>query len=212
MVTVTVLTAFVGYASWAAFVNKDYYVGAGAPPRPDLTLLLALPRRQLRPRQPSRARSSPGGPSHRRCSSSIFPLGFRLTCYYYRKAYYRSFWLAPPACAVADAHGAYTGETRFPLLLQNVHRYFFYFGLVFNVILTIDAVVAFRQPGVGIGFSVGTAVLCINAILLWLYTLSCHACRHLCGAGSSSSPPPRSATGSGRRSPRSTPGTCCSPG
>ena len=28
----------------------------------------------------------------------IFPLGFRLTCYYYRKAYYRSFWLSPPAC------------------------------------------------------------------------------------------------------------------
>ena len=27
----------------------------------------------------------------------IFPLGFRLTCYYYRKAYYRAFFLAPPA-------------------------------------------------------------------------------------------------------------------
>ena len=113
----------------------------------------------------------------------IFPLGFRLTCYYYRKAYYRSFWQAPPACAVSDGHGSYTGETRFPLLLQNIHRYFFYFGLVFNVILTIDAVVAFRQPGVGIGFSVGTAVLIINASLLWLYSLSCHACRHLCGGG-----------------------------
>ena len=25
----------------------------------------------------------------------IFPLGFRLTCYYYRKAYYRAFWLCP---------------------------------------------------------------------------------------------------------------------
>ena len=42
---------------------------------------------------------------------------------------------------------------------------------------------AFRQPGFGIGFSVGTAVLVINASLLWLYTLSCHACRHLCGGG-----------------------------
>jgi hypothetical protein len=113
----------------------------------------------------------------------IFPLGFRMTCYYYRKAYYRSFWQAPPACAVSDGHGSYTGESRFPLLLQNVHRYFFYFGLVFNVILTIDAVMAFRQPGIGIGFSVGTAVLVINATLLWLYSLSCHACRHLCGGG-----------------------------
>ena len=44
----------------------------------------------------------------------IFPLGFRLTCYYYRKAYYRAFWLRPPACAVAEPHSAYTGETRLP--------------------------------------------------------------------------------------------------
>ena len=28
------------------------------------------------------------------------PLGFRATCYYYRKAYYRAFFLDPPACAV----------------------------------------------------------------------------------------------------------------
>ena len=56
----------------------------------------------------------------------IFPLGFRLTCYYYRKAYYRSFWLSPPACGVAEPHAKYTGETRFPLILQNVHRCFWY--------------------------------------------------------------------------------------
>ena len=37
---------------------------------------------------------------------------FRFTCYYYRKAYYRSFWLSPPACAVAEPHRRYTGETR----------------------------------------------------------------------------------------------------
>ena len=34
----------------------------------------------------------------------IFPLGFRMTCYYYRKSYYRSFWMSPPACAVAEPH------------------------------------------------------------------------------------------------------------
>src|SRR3954453_7287452 len=54
-----------------------------------------------------------------------FLLGFRLTCYYYRKAYYRAFWQSPPGCAVAEPHGRYTGETRFPLILQNLHRYFF---------------------------------------------------------------------------------------
>jgi len=47
-----------------------------------------------------------------------FLLGFRLTCYYYRKAYYRAFWLSPPACAVAEPHKKYSGETRFPLILH----------------------------------------------------------------------------------------------
>src|ERR1700735_1286518 len=30
------------------------------------------------------------------------PAGFRATCYYYRKAYYRAYFLDPPACGVAD--------------------------------------------------------------------------------------------------------------
>ena len=61
----------------------------------------------------------------------IFPLGFRLTCYYYRKAYYRSFWASPPACAVAEPHEGYSGETRFPLIVQNIHRYFLYVAMLF---------------------------------------------------------------------------------
>jgi hypothetical protein len=65
--------------------------------------------------------------------------------------------------------------------MQNLHRYFFYAGLVFNTLLTIDAVEAFREPGLGWGASVGSIVLCVNAALLWLYSLSCHACRHLVG-------------------------------
>ena len=30
------------------------------------------------------------------------PLGFRATCYYYRKAYYRAYFFDPPACAVGE--------------------------------------------------------------------------------------------------------------
>ena len=30
------------------------------------------------------------------------PVPFRATCYYYRRAYYRSYLLSPPACAVGD--------------------------------------------------------------------------------------------------------------
>jgi hypothetical protein len=179
-VTVTILFAFVVYSTWAAFVNKDYFVGA------------ALHRNLLSPfYSPCLVESCVPG-SHPGTVITwwtispallilIFPLGFRMTCYYYRRAYYRSVWFSPPNCAVADAHGSYSGETRFPLILQNVHRWFFYAGLVFNVILTIDAVEAFRQPGIGIGVTIGTLVVCVNAALLWLYTLSCHSCRHLCG-------------------------------
>ncbi|HEV7909007.1 MAG TPA: hypothetical protein VGP03_12730 [Pseudonocardiaceae bacterium] len=112
----------------------------------------------------------------------IFPLGFRLTCYYYRKAYYRAFWASPPACAVAEPHGKYTGESRFPLVLNNIHRYFFYAGLVFNVILTYDAVIAFRDPQGNWGhMGLGALVLLANATMLWLYSLSCHSCRHVMG-------------------------------
>ena len=112
----------------------------------------------------------------------IFPLGFRFTCYYYRKAYYRSFWLSPPACAVTEPHKKYTGETRLPLVGQNVHRYFFYAGLVFNVILTYDAVIAFKDHDGHWGHAgLGTLVLIVNAALLWLYSASCHSCRHVMG-------------------------------
>jgi hypothetical protein len=112
----------------------------------------------------------------------VFPLGFRMTCYYYRKSYYRSFWASPSACAVAEPHKKYTGETRAPLILQNSHRYFFYAGLVFNVLLTVDAVLAFRNhEGEWGHMSVGTLVLVANATFLWLYSASCHTCRHTIG-------------------------------
>ena len=84
-----------------------------------------------------------------------FLLLFRLTCYYYRQAYYRSFWLSPPACAVPDGHARYTGETRFPLIGQNVHRYFFYVAGVISLINTWDAIRAFHSPK-GFGFGLGT--------------------------------------------------------
>jgi hypothetical protein len=75
-----------------------------------------------------------------------FLLLFRLTCYYYRKAYYRAFWLSPPACAVPDAHAKYTGETRFPLIFQNIHRYAFYAAGIISLINTWDAIRAFQSP------------------------------------------------------------------
>jgi hypothetical protein len=108
-----------------------------------------------------------------------FLLAFRLTCYYYRKAYYRSFWLSPPACAVAEPHARYSGETRFPLLMQNAHRYFFYAAVLISLINTYDAVVAFHGRTGGFGLGLGNFILVGNVVLLWAYTLSCHSCRHI---------------------------------
>lgn len=181
VITVAILTSFVGYATWAAFVNKNYYAGASM--HRDLISPFYSPCL-------TQGCVSTGAASHALLSwwtispallILIFPLGFRMTCYYYRRAYYRSFWWAPPACSVSDSHASYSGESKFPLIIQNVHRYFFYFGLVFNVLLTYDAIKAFNQPGLGVGVTVGTLVLVVNATLLWGYSLSCHACRHLCG-------------------------------
>ncbi|WP_424185143.1 hypothetical protein ACOBQX_25080 [Actinokineospora sp. G85] len=105
-----------------------------------------------------------------------FLLGFRLTCYYYRKAYYRSVWQSPPACAVAEPHGSYSGETRLPLVAQNAHRYFFYVAVLVSVVNTYDAVVALTH-----GLGLGNLILLANVTLLWAYTLSCHSCRHVVG-------------------------------
>jgi hypothetical protein len=109
------------------------------------------------------------------------PLGFRATCYYYRKAYYRSFLLDPPACAVGESRPhKYRGETAFPLVLQNLHRYFLYVALIFLIILWYDAISAFWFAG-HLGIGIGSLVLLANISLLSLYTFSCHSLRHLVG-------------------------------
>jgi hypothetical protein len=108
------------------------------------------------------------------------PLSFRATCYYYRKAYYRAFFLDPPACAVGEGRRSYRGETAFPFILQNLHRYFLFVALVFLAFLTYDAVRSFSFDG-RFGIGVGSLVLTTNVVLLLLYTFSCHSLRHLAG-------------------------------
>jgi len=107
-----------------------------------------------------------------------FLLLFRLTCYYYRKAYYRAFWQSPVACAVPEPRGKYSGETRFPLIMQNAHRYFWFVAVLISVINTYDAILAFHSP-TGFGFGLGNIILVVNVVLLWSYTMGCHSCRHI---------------------------------
>jgi hypothetical protein len=109
------------------------------------------------------------------------PGGFRATCYYYRKAYYRSFFADPPACAVGHFGGnKYCGESAFPLILQNVHRYFFYMATLVLAVLWYDAFKAFFFEN-RFGVSVVSLIMLLNVILLSGYSLGCHACRHLVG-------------------------------
>ena len=108
------------------------------------------------------------------------PLSFRATCYYYRKAYYRAFFADPPGCAVGELRHSYSGETKFPFILQNLHRYALYLAILFLAFLWRDAMRAFFFAGT-FGVGIGTLVLLINVSLLSIYTLSCHSLRHLAG-------------------------------
>ena len=111
----------------------------------------------------------------------IGPVPFRATCYYYRRAYYRSYFLSPPACAVGDVAPSFKGESRFPLIFQNAHRFAMYMALVFIPILWIGAVKGFHDPEEGWGIGLGSLMLVANAFLLMMYTLSCHSVRHFVG-------------------------------
>jgi hypothetical protein len=173
LTTVVVLGAFVIYATWAAFVDKNYFVDPYLSPFYSPCLAANCDKRTF----------ELFGDWWTLSPALLIlpiPLAFRLTCYYYRKAYYRGFWLAPPGCAVVEPHRRYTGETRFPLILQNLHRYAFYLALPFPILLLWGGIRAFDFPD-GFGMGLGTVLLLVNAVLLGAYTLSCHSCRHLCG-------------------------------
>jgi len=181
-VVFAILGAFVVYATWAAFQGDHYRFGPYLSPlySPEL---FGSPHSWFGPKPgwwPDRLPWSPA------LLILWAPGGFRLTCYYYRGAYYKAFWADPPACTVGEPRASYLGERSFPLILQNVHRYFLYLALPFLVILASDVWSAlwFIDPATGVthfGIGVGTLVLALNVVLLGGYTLGCHSLRHLVG-------------------------------
>ncbi|HEX2177567.1 MAG TPA: hypothetical protein VHG70_16810 [Nocardioidaceae bacterium] len=176
-ITFAVLLAFVIYATWRALVGEFYYSKPYLSPfySPCLST-------ECVPDASDFGQPISWFPLSPALLILIFPLGFRLTCYYYRKAYYRSFWLSPPSCAVAEPHKRYTGETRFPLLLQNLHRWFFFPAVLIAGVLTFDTILAFRDETGEWGHAgLGTLIMIANIVLLWGYTFGCHSCRHIVG-------------------------------
>ena len=176
-VTFTIFTAFIVYATWRAFSGENYYSTPYLSPFYSPCLTTGCVEGSSDFGQPfSFWQLSPA------LIILIFPLGFRMSCYYYRKAYYRAFWLSPPACGVAEPHAKYTGEQRLPLILNNIHRYFWYAAMVVGAILTFDTVLAFRdETGEWGHMGLGTLIFLVNIVLIWGYTLGCHSCRHAVG-------------------------------
>ena len=178
LVTFLVLGGFVVYATWAAFQGNHYEYGPYLSPFYSPLLFGEGPHSWFGPW------TAPAWwPGALPFSAALLilwaPGGFRFTCYYYRGAYYKAFWADPPSCTVGEPRKSYRGENSFPLIFQNVHRYFLYLALLFLFVLWRDVWKAMwftdaaGQTTFGIG--VGTLVLAANTTLLTGYTLGCHS-------------------------------------
>ena len=177
------LSAFLIYATWAAFQNAHYHFGPYLSPFYAPELWGDSPHAWFGPKPAWWPGVLPFSPA---LLILPFPGGFRFTCYYYRGAYYKAFWADPPACAVGEPRKSYLGERTFPLVLQNFHRYFMWVALVFILLLAYDVWLAFwfTNPTTGakeFGVGVGTIVLAVNVVLLASYTWGCHVVRHVVG-------------------------------
>ncbi|MGH7549433.1 MAG: succinate dehydrogenase [Gemmatimonadota bacterium] len=176
------LGAFVVYATWAAFQGEHYHWGPYLSPFYSPELFGESAHAWFGPKPGWWPGWLPWSPAFLILWA---PGGFRLTCYYYRGAYYKAFWADPPSCTVGEPRKGYRGERSFPLVLQNVHRYFLYLAIPFLFFLSWDVWKAlwWEIPGGGVelGIGVGTLVLAVNVVLLGGYTLGCHSLRHLIG-------------------------------
>ena len=167
------LSTFIVYSTWAAFQGQNYFLGNYISPFYSPELFGGSPHSWFGPK--------PGWwPQWLLFSPALLvlwaPGGFRLTCYYYRGAYYKAFWADPPACTVGEPRKSYWGERSFPLIMQNVHRYFLYVALLFILILAYDVWKAlwFVDPATGkSSFGIGVGPLCSpSTFICWAATQS----------------------------------------
>jgi len=177
---------FIVYSTWAVFQGRYYHSGNLLSPfySPELWYPVGDPS--------PHALFGPyplWWPSFLRFSPAMLvmwmPVSFRLTCYYYRGAYYKAYWPGPPSCSVGTPGTGYRGERMFPLIIQNIHRYTLPFAFLLLIFLTRDAWSSLwfetESGAEQLGLSVGSLVLIANVSLLSLYTFGCHSLRHLVG-------------------------------
>ncbi len=103
------LGAFLVYANWAAFQNAHYTFGPYISPFYSPELFGDSPHAMFGPKPSWYPAFLPFSPA---LLILWIPGLFRLTCYYYRGAYYKSFWADPPACAVGEPRKSYLGRTQ----------------------------------------------------------------------------------------------------
>jgi hypothetical protein len=171
------LGTFVVYATWAAFQNAHYTFGPYLSPFYSPEIFGDSPHSWFGPKPSWWPSFVPFSPA---LLILWIPGLFRVTCYYYRGAYYKAFWADPPACAVGEPRSSYLGERSFPLILQNLHRQFLRLSYVVWGFLAWDAIKSFWFAD-GFGVGAGSLVLTVNAVLLGAYVFGCHAFRHLIG-------------------------------
>jgi hypothetical protein len=171
------LGSFLVYANWAAWQGNHYTYGPYLSPFYSPEIWGDSPHSWLGPKPAWYPAWLPFSPA---LLILWAPGLFRVTCYYYRGAYYKAFWADPPSCAVGEPRGTYLGENSLPLILQNVHRYFMYLAVLFLFMLTWDVWKSVWWPD-GFHVGLGTIILAVNVTFLSSYTLGCHSMRHLVG-------------------------------
>jgi len=178
------LSGFIVYATWAALQGDHYHFGPYLSPFYSPEIFGDSPHSWFGPQPAWWPALLPFSPAFLILWA---PGGFRLTCYYYRGSYYKAFWADPPSCTVGEPRARYLGESAFPLILQNIHRYFLYIAVIFLFLLASDVWKALwftdAAGQVSFGAGVGTLVLAVNVVLLGGYALGCHSMRHLIGGG-----------------------------
>ena len=114
-------SAFIVYSTWAAFQGVNYMSGNLLSPFYSPEIWGSSHHAMIQ------ADGPPGWwPGFMPYSPAFLilwaPVSFRLTCYYYRGAYYKAFWADPINCSVGEPRNSYLGERHLPLPHRMVER------------------------------------------------------------------------------------------
>ena len=91
----------------------------------------------------------------------------------------------PVGCSIGELRAVdqkYKGENKWPFILNNLHRYFFYAAFILMLFHWLSFTHAIWVDG-SFRIGVGVVILFLDSLFLSLYVLSCHSCKHIVGGG-----------------------------